>query len=770
MATKKCWKQQEFIGSSSLVTSASFGQKSGRLMTVGGDDGSLQLWHVGSTNCIMTLPALTSSVQSTKFNQSEEILCAGSKSGFLRIYDLSTSKVLRHLSGHKAAIRGIDFHPYGDFLASCSDDHKARMWDIRRKGCIYTYKDHTDKINCVQFSPDGKWIAATSDDNTCKIWDITAGKLLHELKDHNGPVKCLQFHPREFLLATGSTDRTSKVYDVEQFKLLTTSGLESNPIEKVAFADTGEHLYTASQDCFKLYSWEPKCLHLDTVLVKWARPADLFVSSEKLMGCSYSHNLVSVHVIDLKSLNYDSSSTSSLPATGRHLAPPAVAAAAPSHQPFPASSRRNQEEKSTAARRQSSYSPSRSNRTTSITRSISQTKERQQHINLQAPHITSQVPHINCPHDDNDVQDPHLAFKPKNTLSRSPTRELHIANQAAGGQNAESALGTAAVVKNKRSQASAKLAANFNIKTTTSPPPSPPTQVGEPNSPHRNKAREPLGGAFNWAAPHHGESPALAPPVANTPTPAAAAAVGPPPTEPPAVAAPVAVAPAVADRLSSVQQQNSNVKIATVVPMERDNPAGLDMNAFLPVKKDRISSPHEPQALNDAAVVDEICKGFHSMDIVLNNRHKNLEIVRAIWSSGDIMTAVNTAMSMRDQSLVIDLLNVLNLKQTLWNLDLCTLMLPHIKDLIISKYETYVNVGCASLRLVLKNFSHVIKANIQPPPSSAIDLSREERHRKCSECYATLVKVRAALESKEQMSGKLGSKFRELKLLIAGIE
>jgi len=418
MANKKAWKLQEFVANDSVVTSASFGHKSGRMMATGGQDGSLGLWHIGSTNCITCLSPLTSSVESIKFNPCEEIVCAGSKSGFLRIYNLSTSKVIRHLPGHKAAVRCIDFHPYGDFLVSCSDDHKVRMWDIRRKGCIYTYKDHSDKVNQVQFSPDGKWVAAASDDSTCKLWDITAGKMLHELKDHQAPVKCLQFHPREFLLATGSTDRTSKVYDVEQFKLLSTSPLESHVIEQVSFAESGEYIYSASQDCFKTYSWDPNCIHLDTVLVKWGRPSDVYVGADKLMGCSYNQNLVSVHMVDLKNLNYNRTSVGvttphysiSTNTTTGNTATPRTVTDQLHHEAVKRNTRENKQ-----TRRQLSYSPSRStNHQRTIPRSSSISKDVK-------PSITQKL----YPEEEKTI------FAPKNSLARSPTRELHLANLAA---------------------------------------------------------------------------------------------------------------------------------------------------------------------------------------------------------------------------------------------------------------------------------------------------------------------------------------------------
>ena len=39
----------------------------------------------------------------------------------------------------------------------------------------------------------------------------------------------------------------------------------------------------------------------------------------------------------------------------------------------------------------------------------------------------------------------------------------------------------------------------------------------------------------------------------------------------------------------------------------------------------------------DSEAIAYVRKGFDTMKLILTNRHKNLEIVRALWTSGDVM-------------------------------------------------------------------------------------------------------------------------------------
>ena len=49
--------------------------------------------------------------------------------------------------------------------------------------------------------------------------------------------------------------------------------------------------------------------------------------------------------------------------------------------------------------------------------------------------------------------------------------------------------------------------------------------------------------------------------------------------------------------------------------------------------------------------------------------------------------AVDHAVSLNDEAVLVDLLSVLSLRPSIWNLDLCTALLPPIGNLLQSKYE-----------------------------------------------------------------------------------
>ncbi|RNA22022.1 katanin p80 WD40 repeat-containing subunit B1-like, partial [Brachionus plicatilis] len=111
-------------------------------------------------------------------------------------------------------------------------------------------------------------------------------------------------------------------------------------------------------------------------------------------------------------------------------------------------------------------------------------------------------------------------------------------------------------------------------------------------------------------------------------------------------------------------------------------------------------------------------------------RSRKLHSICAMWNSGNIKPALDHAVNLNDENIMADILNEINSLNSLWNLDICTILLPSIRNLISSKYEEYMLIGSESCKLVFKNFGKLIKSNLMSVANVgvSVDLSREERY------------------------------------------
>uniref|UniRef100_A0A4W4DSR6 Katanin p80 WD40 repeat-containing subunit B1 n=1 Tax=Electrophorus electricus TaxID=8005 RepID=A0A4W4DSR6_ELEEL len=193
-------------------------------------------------------------------------------------------------------------------------------------------------------------------------------------------------------------------------------------------------------------------------------------------------------------------------------------------------------------------------------------------------------------------------------------------------------------------------------------------------------------------------------------------------------------------------------------------PAPLEDGECKPAQSGKTSVASDEEALV------QIRKGHDTMCVMLTSRHKNLDMVRIVWARNNIKATLDSAVSMNDLSIVVDVLNIINLKPSLWKLDTCSSILPQIEELLQSKYESYVQTGCTSLRLILKRFWPLISDTLTAPPSVGVDITREERHQKCKACYKQLKNLSNVVKLRAEQVGRHGSTFKELQLLMAPLD
>jgi len=196
-----------------------------------------------------------------------------------------------------------------------------------------------------------------------------------------------------------------------------------------------------------------------------------------------------------------------------------------------------------------------------------------------------------------------------------------------------------------------------------------------------------------------------------------------------------------------------------VIPASRDQPMGLDMNAFLPAAEVQVSSD-----IDVSKIIEAVNAGHSSMLQVMSKRLRKLQVVKSQWMDGNHKAAVDILLELGDQAVFVDVLqNVMLKKPQVWKLAIAVAMLPNTTALFNSQYESYIETACEAVQLIMKNFGRIIKDNIKSPPKSGgIDISREERYEKCVACQDLLREAHRAIQPRLSDSGKVGSQIRML--------
>ncbi|XP_034235935.1 katanin p80 WD40 repeat-containing subunit B1 isoform X4 [Thrips palmi] len=848
VSTKRSWKLQDFVAHGANVNCLALGHKSGRVLVTGGDDKKVNLWAVGKHNCIISLSGHTTPVECVRFGHTEELVCAGSQTGALKIWDLEAVKIVRTLTGHKSSIRCMDFHPYGDFLASGSTDASIKLWDIRRKGCIFTY-GHKLAVNSLKFSPDGQWIASGGEEGVVRLWDIRAGKVLKEFSEHSGAVTSVEFHPHEFLLASGSAGRSVNFWDLENFQLVSATERDGGAIRCLYFSQGGECLFAASQECLRVFGWEPSRLY-DSLPVGWGKVADIATAQNQLIGASFHMMNVSLFVVDLKKVQ---------PFGGPVLSPNDAINSSPfrhgqsSRKSFSKETQLNMTKPPMSVRTIDEAERSETDPEDESSSHILDVKDYEAIFQpnrscIGMPQILQPLIPVKTARESPEPVEQMLMSGTGDCLDPNEPdyyqpQTIHIlpqddsfGDQIPEPQPRQRRPSQLSPVRHKSDKHSPVLSGSARSKGS-SPTPSAAHRISYREESHssfdndfpvklssiRHSPSEP---ALNRSNAGHSRSSSLNrnSAVANssstgnikqisTMTDNNTSASGfhvkhsitpgfnlgndipvsylgkNSSTTPSSKGALPMVAPrskVVSDE-NLRRQETSSVdvlerprpdhvedELEDIIPMSMDKPSNLDLEDFLPNRLQRsvnLYQHHQYLDLSEAEVLSSIMRGHESMMTVMNGRHRSLQIISSLWHNKDLKVAVDAALEMNDLAIVVDLLGILTLRPSIWNLDLCVSLLNPIYELLQSKYEMYMTVGCNALRLILRNFSSLIKTNVQAPVGTVgVDISREERYNKCIKCYESLQSIRSFLLKRQTVQGKLGQTFREITIMMQSLD
>lgn len=115
----------------------------------------------------------------------------------------------------------------------------------------------------------------------------------------------------------------------------------------------------------------------------------------------------------------------------------------------------------------------------------------------------------------------------------------------------------------------------------------------------------------------------------------------------------------------------------------------LKLNEDSRLAKEKEAEREKEFTENQIDLITTIEYGHDAFMKALKTRYRNLQSISAMWNSGNIKSALDHATNLNDVGLMADILNEINLNSNVWNLDVCTILLPSIKNVINSKYEEY---------------------------------------------------------------------------------
>ncbi|XP_026271701.1 katanin p80 WD40 repeat-containing subunit B1 isoform X5 [Frankliniella occidentalis] len=770
------------------------------LVCAGSQTGALKIWDLEAVKIVRTLTGHKSAIRCMDFHPYGDFLASGSTDASIKLWD-TRRKGCIFTYGHKLTVNSLKFSPDGQWIASGGDEGIVRLWDIRAGKVLKEFAEHSGAVTSVEFHPHEFLLASGSVGRSVNFWDLENFQLVSSTERDGGSVRCLYFSQGGECLFAASPE-CLRVCGWEPSRIYDSLAVGWGKVADIATAQNqligaSFHMMNVALFVVDLKKVQPfggpvinpndsinssPFRHGQSARKSFSKETQLNLSKPPMSVRTIEENDRSEtdpedetvsHILDVKDYEAIFLPNRSLNRSPPPIPFPAPADDEPSEQMFSGtgdcvdpndSPDYYQPQPIHLLPEDDSYGdqipePQPRQRRPSQLSPVRQRSEKHSPVLSGSARSKGSSPTPVASHRMSYREDTHSSFDNDfpvklSSIRHSPSEPA--LNRPNAGHSRSSSLSRNSVVANSSSTG--------NIK-----------QIGSSNDVNSSTSgfhiKHSITPGFNLgtdvSVSYLGKN--------STTTPSSKGAL-------PMVAPRTKVA--TEENLRRQEKTSVDVlerqrppvddEIDDIIPISMDKPSNLDLEDFLPNRLQRsvnFYQQHQYLDMSEAEVLSSIMRGHESMMTVMNGRHRSLQIIYSLWHNKDLKVAVDTALEMNDLAIVVDLLGILTLRPSIWNLDLCVSLLDPIHELLQSKYEMYMTVGCNTLRLILRNFSSLIKTNVQAPIHTVgVDISREERYNKCMKCYESLQSIRSFLLKRQTVQGKLGHTFREITILMQSLD
>ncbi len=236
---------------------------------VSGDPRHIKLWDASTGDCQQTFDAITNRGWAFSFPDwviaPSIILAAGGDDRAITLWNVRNGQLLEVLTGHTNTVQAVTFSQDGTLLASSSVDHTIKLWDMTTGQCLQTFGEDNHNVWSLSFGlltpvlqHSGSYsgiLVSGGDDQMIKLWDVASGRCLRTMQGHTRRVWSFAVSQDQRLLATGSDDRSVRLWDVATGQCLRTLEGHLDWVWAVTFG-LGDRLLASGSDDNTIRLWD----------------------------------------------------------------------------------------------------------------------------------------------------------------------------------------------------------------------------------------------------------------------------------------------------------------------------------------------------------------------------------------------------------------------------------------------------------------------------------------------------------------------------------
>jgi eukaryotic-like serine/threonine-protein kinase len=242
-----------------------------KLLATAGDNGSVEVWDLGSFPKPKRTFPRPGSVTAFSFQSNGTRLLVGCENGDVLSWDLQTGQRVGQPLPHKSEVRALALNADGTRALVGCWDRSAFLWDLDRGQELKSFR-HQDPVSAVAFNPDGLSFVSGGRGKTVRIWNARE-KFEQRLNlTHPAAVGELTFSHDGRMLAVGCADGAAHLWDAatgkqigppfghDRFRASNSDRWVGGQLRSLAFSPDDARLLTAGADRLLRTWWIPQPL------------------------------------------------------------------------------------------------------------------------------------------------------------------------------------------------------------------------------------------------------------------------------------------------------------------------------------------------------------------------------------------------------------------------------------------------------------------------------------------------------------------------------
>ena len=239
------------------LVSIAFSPDGGRLLSGGGQVGTLRVWSVADGTEELSFPDYDDFVR-LAYSPNGEFLATADSDGNIILRNADTLKVLWQ-SKYRSGVSSLAFTPDSQILLSGGRSREVIPWNVATGEAGEGYKNVHDPVSGILFTHNGESFLTYDGgyENTVKLWEFPSGNLLHTFEFGENTIYGVALHPYDLVAVAVGHKRHIALLDLAGGEVIKTIDFRAYYDNfDVCFSPDGQTFAVSSDRGVSIFSYD----------------------------------------------------------------------------------------------------------------------------------------------------------------------------------------------------------------------------------------------------------------------------------------------------------------------------------------------------------------------------------------------------------------------------------------------------------------------------------------------------------------------------------